>query len=68
MIKDKQKRKTRFEVGYDTTINLRIKEASSLAEKMAIIKEANPFHYQFGTKLKPYKPYLTYGENYGIDS
>ena len=68
MIRNKPKRKTRFELGFDTTINLRIKEASSLAEKMAIIKEANPFHYQFGEQLKPYKGYLTYGENYGIDS
>lgn len=62
----KSKRKTRFEMGEDTTINHRLKNAPSLAEKMAIIKECNPFFYQFGKKLKPYKPYLTYEENYEV--
>jgi hypothetical protein len=54
-------------MGYDNSITTKFVAGATLAEKRAIVKKANPFHYQFGTKLKPYKPYLTYGENYGIE-
>ena len=66
MLRDQPKRRTPFQMGYDNSITTKFVAGATLAEKRAIVKKANPFHYQFGTKLKPYKPYLTYGENYDI--
>jgi hypothetical protein len=42
-------------------------ESYTLDEKRKLIaKSSGPLFYAFGYKLKTYKLWLTYGENYGI--
>ena len=52
---------------FKRSVQFRIKQAQSVAEKRAIVAEANPLFYIFGETRKVYKPYLTYEENYGIE-
>ena len=52
---------------FKQSVQFRIKQAQSTAEKRAIVAEANPLFYIFGETRKVYKPYLTYEENYGIE-
>ena len=49
------------------SVQYRITQAQSIAEKRAIVAEANPLFYVFGETRKVFKPYLTYEENYGIE-
>ena len=49
---------------YKKTMQYRIMQAPTLAEKRAVVAETNPFFYIFGEKRKVFKPYLTYEENY----
>ena len=52
---------------FKQSVQFRIKQAQSIAEKRQIVAEANPLFYIFGETRKVYKPYLTYEENYGIE-
>ena len=52
---------------FKQSVQFRIKQAQSIAEKRAIVAEANPLFYIFGETRKVFKPYLTYEENYGIE-
>lgn len=45
----------------------RIKQATTPAEKRAVVAEVNPLFYVFGETRKVFKPYQTYEENYGIE-
>jgi hypothetical protein len=44
----------------------RISQAPTIAEKRAVVAEVNPLFYVFGEKRKVFKPYLTYEENYDL--
>jgi hypothetical protein len=57
-------RETILELALKNSISHKIKQLQTLAEKRALVAEHNPTHYIFGKTLKPYKPYLTYEENY----
>jgi hypothetical protein len=56
-----------FEVIYQRTVQYRIKQAKTPAEKRAVVAEVNPLFYVFGEQRKVFKPYQTYEENYGIE-
>ena len=66
MTKRKQphSRETILEMALKNSISYKIGLMQTVAEKRALVTEANPTHYIFGKTLKPYKPYLTYEENY----
>ena len=49
---------------YLKSMQHRISQVRTLAEKRDIITQANPLFYAFGVKRKVFKPYLTYEENY----
>jgi len=55
-----------FEVIYQKSMQYKIKQAKTPAEKRKVISEVNPLYYVFGVKRKVFKPYLTYEENYEI--
>jgi len=57
-------RETLLEQAYKNSIAHKITLALTLGEKRNMVRAHNPFHYAFGVKLKPYKAYLTYEENY----
>ena len=46
------------------SMQYRITQAITPAEKRAVVVEANPLFYVFGETRKVFKPYLTYEENY----
>ena len=50
---------------YKKSMQHRITQATTPAEKRAIVAEVNPLFYVFGETRKVFKPYLTYEENYG---
>lgn len=52
---------------YQKSMQHRISQATTPAEKRAVVAEANPLFYAFGETRKVFKPYLTYEENYGIE-
>ena len=52
---------------YKKTMQYRMTQAPTLAEKRAVIAEVNPLFYVFGENRKVFKPYQTYEENYGIE-
>lgn len=58
----RQRKGKQLEEIYLKTMQHRMSQAPTLAEKRAIVAEVNPLFYVFGETLKPYKPYLTYGE------
>jgi hypothetical protein len=49
---------------YMKSMQHRITQAPTLADKRAIVAEVNPLFYVFGVKRKVFKPYQTYEENY----
>ena len=51
---------------YKKSMQYRMSQATTPAEKRAVVAEANPLFYVFGETRKVFKPYLTYEENYGI--
>jgi hypothetical protein len=53
-----------FEVIFQKTLQYRITNATTLAEKRAVVAEVNPLFYVFGETRKVIKPYRTYEENY----
>jgi hypothetical protein len=62
--KEPHSRETLIEQAYRNSIAYKITQATTLTEKRELVSVANPTHYIFGKTLKPYKPYLTYEENY----
>ena len=44
----------------------RVNQATTLAEKRGIVSEVNPLFYVFGETRKVFKPYQTYEENYDL--
>lgn len=52
---------------YKKSMQHRITQAPTPAEKRAVIAEVNPLFYVFGENRKVFKPYQTYEENYGIE-
>ena len=51
---------------YQKSMQHRISQATTPAEKRAVVAEVNPLFYVFGEQRKVFKPYLTYEENYDI--
>jgi hypothetical protein len=51
---------------YEKSMQHRMPQATTSAEKRAVVAEANPLFYVFGEQCKVFKPYQTYEENYGI--
>lgn len=67
MTKPKKKqhsRETILEMALKNSVCYKLTLMQTVAEKRALVAEHNPTHYIFGKTLKPYKPYLTYEENY----
>ena len=56
-----------LEEAFKNSMQHRISQATTPAEKREVVSEANPLFYVFGEKRKVFKPYLTYEENYGIE-
>lgn len=52
---------------YQKSMQHRISQATTPAEKRVVVAEANPLFYVFGEQRKVFKPYQTYEENYGIE-
>ena len=52
---------------YQNSMQYRISQVQTLAEKRAVVADANPLFYVFGETRKVFKPYQTYEENYGIE-
>lgn len=46
------------------SMQYRMSQAITPAEKRAVVAEANPLFYVFGEQRRVFKPYLTYEENY----
>ena len=57
-------RETIIEQTLKNSVSYKIGLMQTAVEKRALVAEHNPTHYIFGKTLKPYKPYLTYEENY----
>ena len=55
-----------LEVIYQNSMQYRITQATTPAEKRAVVADVNPLFYVFGENRKVFKPYLTYEENYDI--
>ena len=53
-----------IEDAYQKSMQHRISQATTPAEKRAVVAEANPLFYIFGEVRKPYQ---TYEEYYGIE-
>jgi len=51
---------------YQKSMQHRMNQATTPAEKRAVVAEVNPLFYVFGEQRKVFKPYQTYEENYGI--
>ena len=63
----KRNKLTVIEQEYQRSMQYRISQAQSTAEKREIVAQTNPLFYVFGETRKVFKPYLTYKENYGIE-
>ena len=63
----KKRKPNQIEAEFKRSLQHRMKQATSLAEKRAMVAEVNPLFYVFGETRKVFKPYLTYEENYGIE-
>jgi hypothetical protein len=63
----RKRRANLIEEIYQKSMQHRMTQATTTAEKRELVKESNPFFYVFGEKCKVFKPYLTYEENYGIE-
>lgn len=61
-----KKRVKKLEESYRQSVQYRIKQATTPAEKRAIVAEQNPLFYVFGENRRLFKQYQTYEENYGI--
>ena len=59
-----KRRAKQIEENYLRSMQHRITQAPTPAEKRAVVAEVNPLFYVFGEKRKVFKPYLTYEENY----
>jgi hypothetical protein len=63
---NRTRRAKQIKENYLKSMQHRITQAPTLADKRGVVAEANPLFYVFGEQRKPYKPYQTYEENYGI--
>lgn len=63
---NRTRRAKQIEENYLKSMQHRITQAPTLAEKRAVVAEVNPLFYVFGEQRKVFKPYLTYEENHGI--
>ena len=61
-----KRRAKKIEDEFKMSLQYRITQATTPADKRAVVVETNPLFYVFGEKRKVFKPYLTYEENYGI--
>jgi len=59
---NRKRRARQIEENYLKSMQHRISQAPTLAEKRAVIAEANPLFYVFGEIRKVFKPYLSYEE------
>ena len=62
----RQRKGKQLEEAHKNSMQFRITQAKTPAEKRAVVAEVNPLFYVFGEKRKVFKQYLTYEENYGI--
>jgi hypothetical protein len=63
----KKRKPNKIDYEFKQSVQHRITQATTTAEKRAVVAEANPLFYVFGETRKVFKPYLTYEENYGIE-
>lgn len=52
-----------IEEAYKKSMQHRITQAKTIAQKREVVAETNPLFYVFGETRKVFKPYLTYEEN-----
>ena len=62
--KTRARSQTQIEMIYEKSMQYRISQVKTPAEKREIVTETNPLFYVFGENRKVFKPYLTYKENY----
>jgi hypothetical protein len=62
----RQRKGKLLEEAFKNSMQHRITQATTPADKRAIVAEVNPLFYVFGEQRKVFKPYLTYEENYDI--
>lgn len=62
-----KRRLAKIDTEYQKSMQHRIKQAKTPAEKRVVVAEVNPLFYIFGENRKVFKPYQTYEENYGIE-
>ena len=63
---NRTRRAKQIEENYLKSMQHRITQAPTPADKRAVVAEVNPLFYVFGETRKVFKPYQTYEENYGI--
>ena len=64
---NRKRRAKQIEENYLKSMQHRITQAPTLAEKRGVVAEVNPLFYIFGETRKVFKPYLTYEENYASE-
>ena len=63
----KKRKGNQIDEQYRKSVQHRLSQVTTLAEKRGIVAENNPLFYIFGETRKVFKPYLTYEENHGIE-
>jgi hypothetical protein len=62
----RQRKGKQLEEIYLKSMQHRMTQAKTPAEKREIVAEVNPLFYVFGENRKVFKPYQTYEENYDL--
>jgi hypothetical protein len=60
----RERKGTIIDLAFKNSLQYRIAQATTPAEKRVLVTETNPLFYVFGETRKVFKPYLTYEENY----
>jgi hypothetical protein len=50
----------------ENSLQYRMAQATTTADKRVLVTETNPLFYVFGETRKVFKPYLSYQENYNV--
>jgi hypothetical protein len=62
----RQRKGKLLEESFKNSMQHRITQATTPAEKRAVVSEVNPLFYVFGEQRKVFKPYQTYKENFNV--
>lgn len=62
----KKRKGNQIDEQYRQSMQHRLSQATTIAEKRGLVAESNPLFYIFGETRRVFKPYQTYEENHGI--